>query len=88
MPAMSQLDNSITAISVPSGSRGAGIGSDRYTFAWEALHRFRSATMDAIPSPPPHSISLGGLRTPAPGARRATVMGPASANLHTSGHAI
>src|ERR1700730_17124490 len=31
-----------------------------------ALHRFTSATMDAISSPPPHSISLGGLRTPAP----------------------
>src|SRR5260370_2113571 len=31
-----------------------------------ALHRFISATMDAISSPPPHSISLGGLRTPAP----------------------
>src|SRR6266550_5676635 len=31
-----------------------------------ALHRLTSATMDAISSPPPHSISLGGLRTPAP----------------------
>src|SRR6202022_2656693 len=30
------------------------------------LHRFTSATMDAISSPPPHSISFGGLRTPAP----------------------
>jgi hypothetical protein len=27
---------------------------------------------------PPHSISIGGLRTPAPGARRTTFMGPAS----------
>ena len=40
--------------------------------------------MDAIPSPPPHSISLGGLRTPALGVRRATFMGPASENLHNS----
>jgi len=30
------------------------------------FHRFTSATMDAISSPPPHSISLGGLRTSAP----------------------
>jgi hypothetical protein len=28
---------------------------------------------------------LGGLRTPALRARRATIMGPASANLHTNG---
>src|SRR5258708_40185619 len=31
-----------------------------------ALHRFTSATMDALSSPPPHSIYLGGFRTPAP----------------------
>jgi hypothetical protein len=31
--------------------------------------------MDAISSLPPHSISLGGLRTPAPGVRRAAIMG-------------
>lgn len=30
------------------------------------------------------AATLGGLRTPAPGARRATVMGPPSANLHKS----
>ena len=30
----------------------------------------------------PAVSSLGGLRTPAPGVRRATIMGPASANLH------
>src|SRR5258705_11374422 len=34
-----------------------------------ALHRFTSATMDAISSTPPRSISLGGLRTPAPRVR-------------------
>jgi hypothetical protein len=38
---------------------------------------------------PLHTIpavsSLGGLRTPAPGVRRAAIMGPPSANLHTSG---
>src|SRR5882724_265335 len=50
-----------------------------------ALHRFTSATMDAISSPPPRSISLGGLRTPAPGVRRAAIMGPPSANLHNKG---
>jgi hypothetical protein len=44
---------------------GSGIGSDHSTSEW-ALHRFTSATMDAISSLPPHSISLGGLRTPAP----------------------
>src|SRR5258708_25068858 len=32
-----------------------GIGSGRSAFAW-GLHRFTSATMDAISSPPPHSI--------------------------------
>src|SRR5260221_14643496 len=47
-----------------------------------ALHRFISATMDAISSLPPHSISLGGLRTPAPGVRAATIKGPASPDLH------
>jgi len=31
--------------------------------------------MDAISSPPPHSISLGGLRTPALGVRGAVIMG-------------
>ena len=36
------------------------------------------------PRPPPAVSSLGGLRTPAPRARRATVMGPPSANLHNS----
>src|SRR6476659_10195009 len=50
------------------------------------LHRFTSATMDAISSPPPHSISLGGLRTPAPRVRGTTVMGPASENLHMKRH--
>src|SRR5258708_25653571 len=49
------------------------------------LHGFRSATMDAISSSPPHSISLGGLLTPAPGVRRITFMGPTSANLHKLG---
>ena len=34
------------------------------------------------PRPPPAVSSLGGLRTPAPRAGRATVMGPPSANLH------
>ena len=34
---------------------------------------------------PPAVSSFGGLRTPAPGVRRATIMGPASENLHTSG---
>src|SRR6266699_2469257 len=40
---------------------------------------------DARPLTPPAVSSLGGLRTPAPGVRRATVMGPASANFHNSG---
>src|SRR5258708_8488773 len=35
-----------------------GIGSGRSAFAW-GLHRFTSATMDAISSPPPHSIFFG-----------------------------
>ena len=42
------------------------ISSDRYTSAWGAPSVHISNTMDAISSPPPHSISLGGLRTPAP----------------------
>ena len=33
----------------------------------------------------PAVSSLGGLRTPAPGVCRATITGPASANLHTTG---
>jgi hypothetical protein len=37
------------------------------------------------PRPPPAVSSLGGLRTPAPRAGRATVMGPPPANLHISG---
>ena len=37
------------------------------------------------PRPPPAVSSLGGLRTPAPRAGRATVMGPPSANLHRTG---
>jgi hypothetical protein len=37
------------------------------------------------PRPPPAVSSLGGLRTPAPRAGRATVMGPPSANLHRNG---
>jgi hypothetical protein len=36
---------------------------------------------DAHPATPPAVSSFGGLRTPAPGVRRATIMGPASANL-------
>jgi hypothetical protein len=32
--------------------------------------------------------SIGGLRTPAPGVRGATIMGPASANLHTTGPSL
>src|SRR6266849_2523141 len=51
-----------------------------------ALHRFTSALTDAICRRPPHSISIGGLRTPAPGVRRAAIMGPPSANLHRSRH--
>src|SRR5882672_5855375 len=35
-----------------------GIGSGRSAFAW-GLHRFTSATMDAISSPPLHSIFFG-----------------------------
>ena len=68
MLATSQLDrlSSITAISVPSGSRGFGDRLRSFNFLHGALHRFTSATMDAISSPPPHSISLGGLRTPTP----------------------
>jgi hypothetical protein len=45
------------------------------------LHRFTSATMDAISSPQLHSISLGGLRTPTPCAWPHR-HGPASENLH------
>jgi hypothetical protein len=40
------------------------------------------------PRPPPAVSSLGGLRTPAPRAGRATVMGPPSANLHNSGRSL
>jgi hypothetical protein len=47
----------------------------------QALHRFTSAPMDAISSPPPHSISLGGFRTPALGVQgsvthRASIRNP------------
>jgi hypothetical protein len=38
------------------------------------------------PAPPSAVSSLGGFRTPAPGGRRTIVMGPASENLHNSGH--
>ena len=34
---------------------------------------------------PPAVSSLGGLRTPTPRVCRATIMGPASANLHNNG---
>src|SRR5580704_15113715 len=62
----------------------------------QAFHRLRQQTVsleiliasDAPPRPMPAVSSLGGLRTPALRARRATIMGPASANLHTSGHTM
>src|SRR5258706_15677862 len=49
-----------------------------------ALHRFTSATMDAISSPPPHSISFGGFRTPAAEYAAPSLKRPASETLHTS----
>ena len=48
---------------------------------------FTSATMDAISSPPPHSIFPGGFRTTAPGDVDRLVMGPSSEPLHMCGHA-
>src|SRR5258705_3915273 len=50
-----------------------------------ALHRFISATMDAISSPPPHSISFGGFRTPAAEHAASSLKRPASETLHISG---
>src|SRR5258708_17264523 len=50
-----------------------------------ALHRFTSATMDAISSPPPHSISFGGFRTPAAEHAATSLKRPASETLHNSG---
>src|SRR5262249_13663428 len=52
----------------------------------EALHRFTSARINAISSPPPHSISLGGFPTPAAHARGTVRHRPASENLHISRH--
>ena len=62
MPATSQLDRliSMTAISVLSGSRGVRHRLRSFNFCMGVLHRFTSAPMDAISSPPPHSISVGG----------------------------
>ena len=42
--------------------------------------------MPRHPRPSPAVSSIRGLRTPAPGRRGATFMGPPSANLHRSGH--
>src|SRR5260370_15554152 len=36
----------------------------------------------------PAVSSIGGLRTPAPGARGTAIMGPASADLHSSGRSL
>ena len=50
----------MTPISVPSGSRGREGSAQIVQLLHGALHRFTSATMDAISSPSPHIISLGG----------------------------
>src|SRR5260370_39225131 len=59
IPATSQLDklSSITAISVLSCFRTIRDLLRSFGFCIGGLHRFTSATMDAISSPPPHSIS-------------------------------
>jgi hypothetical protein len=52
-----------------------------------ALHRFTSATMDAISSPPgPIASPLEVCGRRPPDVRGTTFMGPASENLHRSGH--
>src|SRR5712664_2547119 len=45
-------------------SKRYGIGSGRSAFAFGGLHRVTSATMCAISSPPPHSISKRTMRRP------------------------
>ena len=50
----------MTAISVPSGSRGATGSAQIVQLLHGGLHRFKSATMNAILPPPPHSISVRG----------------------------
>src|SRR3981189_808100 len=59
MPATSQLDKliSITAISVLSCSKTIRDWFRSFGFCIGGLHRVTSATMCAISSPPPHSIS-------------------------------
>jgi aspartate-semialdehyde dehydrogenase len=51
-------------------------------------HEVRAILIIASDATPPAISSLEALRTPAPAVRRATFMGPASANLHRSGHKI
>src|ERR1700730_14484889 len=46
----------MTAISVPSGSRGARDRLRSFNYLHGVLHRFKSAPMNARFSPPPHSI--------------------------------
>ena len=57
IPATSQLDRliSTTAINVLPGSRAARDRTQVVQLLHGALHRFASATMGAISSPPPHS---------------------------------
>ena len=84
-PAADRL-NSITAISVPSGSRGF---RDRLRSLNFCIGRsIGSATSNDgcnIPRRRPIASSLGGFAYAGPRARGATVMGPQSANLHSNG---
>ena len=50
----------MTTISVLSGSRGVRHQLKSFNFCMGVLHRFTLAPMDAISSPLPHSISVGG----------------------------
>src|SRR6267142_2564720 len=66
MPATSQLDKliSITAISVLSCFKTIRDWFRSFGFCIGGLHRVTSATMCAISSPPPHSISKRTMRRP------------------------
>jgi hypothetical protein len=77
----------MTTISVPSGSRGLRDRLRSFNFCTgSSIGSYQRRWMQYPRRCPPHSISLGGFRTPAPGVRARAVHGPASENLHRSRH--
>ncbi len=79
------MNQSSADLGIAKESQFLRLGIRSFNFCMGRSIAFTSATMDAISSPPPHSISLGGLRTPAAEYAAPSRKRPASETLHING---